>query len=250
MDYLKFYNTQKEKWGEWWQGDFTSWEEAQKECIGYDQEYIVQKVFQAVIATKDKANYYERDGCIISDFPYYIYNYINYLQNKRVLDFGGGLGSTYFTIKHQSTIKEWHVVEQEIYVKYGRLLENDTLYFHNNIEDVNEFDVILFSSSLPYIKDYDRYIKYAIDKNTPYIIFDRHSVIQNSFEDRLTIQIVPECIYPTIYPCWFFGENKLKNFMNNNDYILKKEFMSLGDTSATGGYITNSAYKGYVYGYE
>ena len=242
-----FYQQQLKKWGEWWRGDFSSWEEAEKECIGYDQEIIVQKVFNTILTTKDRNDCYERDSCVIPGFPDYIYNYLDYLIDKVVVDFGGGLGSTYFPVSKKIKIKKWYVVEQDIFVKYGQNLEDGCLYFYNDIKKINDFDVILFSSSLSYIENYEKYIQYAIDYKTPYIIFDRHSVIQNSNQDRLTIQIVPACIYPTIYPCWFFGENKLKDFMTANNYILQKEHMSLGDTSATGSYVPNSAYKGYIY---
>lgn len=253
---MTFYNQQREKWGDWWHGNFKNWEEANRECIGYDQHIIVEQTLQAISSTLNDPNRYERDGCIIHGQPTYTNNLINLLNsmndNLKIIDFGGSLGSTYFQIRNYlyHTAIDWNVVEQDIFVETGKqCIKADELSFHTSIDNIqcNNIQLILFSSSLPYIEKPYEILQKAIDYKIKYIFIDRHSVILNGDEDILTIQIVPPCIYETIYPCWFFGEKKMHAFMLNNGYKLNKEFMALGDTSSTGPYVNNSAYKGYIY---
>lgn len=244
---MNFYRQQLAKWGEWWRGDFPSWEEAEEECIGYDLDHIASKVFETVNRIVKVPGYYERDGVVIQGFPIHIMNYIYELQNKHVLDFGGSLGTVFFPATEIISVKSWNIVELPSFVKYGKQIETDILKFYTNIDDVPDVDIVLFSSSLPYIKNYLDYLYKVFKREIPTIIFDRQSVLHKSNIDRITIEVVPECIYPTIYPCWFFGENKQMRFMEDNGYKLVRDFITLGDTSATGPYVENSIYKGYVY---
>jgi len=256
----EFYNQQLAKWGEWWHGNFDTWEDAEKECVGYDQQSIAIQVLDAVLASKDKPNVYERDGCVIQGFPTYVNPLIRLINSidgvVNVLDFGGSLGSTYFPIRPHLTTDtlRWYVVEQGVFVKLGQKhLQTFELRFHDNIEYVLDnygINVAIFSSSLPYVKNPYGILQQTVshENQIPHIYIDRHSVVLYGDNDILTIQIVPEYIYEAIYPCWFFGENKMNKFMQQYNLSLMEEFMSLGDTSCTGPYIKNSAYKGYIYG--
>ena len=144
-------------------GNYKTWEEALKFCKGYDDNEILKKTinsFEKVIAKEAK---YERDsflfyteGCdetLLSIFK----KIKKKIKRIHLCDFGGSLGSLYF--QHRSIFKsnliDWNVVEQKHYVKYANnKIDIKNLYFYNNLNFLSKkrINVVLFSSSLQYLK--------------------------------------------------------------------------------------------------
>ena len=73
---------------------------------------------------------------------------------------------------------------------------------------------------------------------------DRNNFIEGN--DRLTIQVVPKHIYPTILPCWFFNENNLIECFIKNGFRMIDKFEGLGG-NFTNKYIKNSKFIGHVF---
>jgi len=253
-----FYKNQVNKYGYLWSGDFKSWEEAQKESIGYNAENILENVKSSTLKAKDKINIYERDSWIISGEPTYAFELLNWIKkssinnNINLIDFGGSLGTTYFQLKRY--LKEynirWNIIEQDNFVETGKkLIEDDNIKFYKTIDEclsVTNPNCFISSSALPYIKNpFDILEKVFLSEQFEFILLDRISVI-NGDNDRITIQIVPADIYEAIYPCWFFSEDKLlKTFMNNR-YNHIKTFEALGGNNFAPK-IKTSSYKGYIF---
>jgi putative methyltransferase (TIGR04325 family) len=254
---MDFYSNQIQKHGFWWSGDFPNWEEANKECIGYSDNSILEQVKNTILLTKDRTDVYERDGCTIQGEPTFAFEILDWIKktskdNKiNLIDFGGSLGSTYFQLRRYLSEfnVSWNVVEQENFVECGKqYLQNDSIKFFNSIEEcLNETSPNCFfsSSALPYIENSNEILSKVFSYNFDWIFLDRISIIEGN-KDRITIQIVPPEIYKAIYPCWFFGEEKLIKTFEKNGYEHIKSFEALGGYNFAPR-VETSAYKGFIF---
>lgn len=221
-----------------WYGDFSSWEQAQKLCTGYNSSEILDKVQSSAIKIRDKRAVYERDSMIFDEIQYSFPLLAGIMwvaaQNNgkiNVLDFGGSLGSSYYQNKSfLDSLKEvnWCIVEQPALVKTGReSFSDDRLHFFYSAEECFEsfkIDTVLFSSVLQYLEKPYELLTWVINERPDVIIIDRTPFI--SSKDRLTIQKVNPGIYKASYPCWFFNK---KEFIDRfkGTYKLTIEFKAL-----------------------
>ena len=232
-----------------WFGNYSSWEDAEKECTGYDSDKIFEKVKNALLKVKKGEAVYERDS-VIFDHIEYSWPLLAGLmwiaakgKNKlNIIDFGGSLGSAYFQNRiFLKELDELHlnIVEQKKFVECGKkYFENKQLRFFYDIEAClreNNSNVILFSSVVQYLKEPYQFLEKILNYNFKYIIFDRTAFIEDDV-DRITIQKVPPKIYKASYPAWFFSKKKFFKLFEEK-YELIAEFQSpiiskinLGDT--------------------
>jgi putative methyltransferase (TIGR04325 family) len=169
--------------------------------------------------------------------------------NLRIIDFGGSLGSTYFQNKRfLDSLKtvSWNIVEQPSFVQVGMdTFQNDVLKFYFSIRDAVKSsantDAVLFSSVLQYLESPFKVLKEAAGLKIPYIIIDRTGFTLNDAKSRITVQKVPEKIYSTSYPCWFFNEKEFLHFFESADYELIADFDALDVVNIP------SVYKGFIF---
>ena len=233
-----------------WFGEYEYWDDAQKNCTGYDSNEIIDKVIASLLKVKNGEAVYERDSVLFDEIQY-SWGLLSGLQRAAlenngklcVLDFGGSLGSSYFQNKEfLGTLKElqWCIVEQEKFVNCGKeKIENEQLKFYNTIEEClikHKPNVLLISGVLQYLEKPYEWLKYFLELGISYIIIDRTSFVENE-KDILTIQIVPEEIYKASYPAWFFNETTF--FSHFENYLLLGGFESFCDSQR----ILNSRYK-------
>ncbi len=221
-----------------WFGNYATWDEAKKDCTGYDSDIILQKVKTSLLKVKNGQAVYERDS-VIFDKKEYSENLLTGLLQAasendyklNVLDFGGSLGSTYYQnkefLKHLKQFS-WNIVEQQNFVKEGKTyFEDDSLKFYYNIDDVikdKTCNIILISNTLQYIEKPYLLIKKILKYNFKYIIFDTTAFLENN-NDIITVQKVPPEIYNANYPAWFFNESKFLSFLKE-EYNLINDFES------------------------
>ena len=245
------YEEQLQKYGEWWHGDFT-WKEVNDLSIGYNQVFIVEKIKDAILQAAKFPNCHERDGVVIEALPKlekvaYWLKFFAVQKRIDVVDVGGSLGSVYFAIKRflEGFDLHWYVVEQSIFVEYGKkYFENQNLMFFEDINEcLDKSRVVLLSSVLPYLEFPYQMIDFVCQK-FQHIILERNAYVRGG--DRLTIQVVPKFIFPTVLPCWFFNEEKVINYFLERQFRLIDSFDGIGgDFSAQ--YIPNSISKGHVF---
>jgi len=224
-----------------WSGNYSSWQEAQKLCSGYDAQNILEKVKVSTLKVKNGEAVYERDS-VLFDTIQYSQNVLNALftaaeKNKNelhVVDFGGSLGSSYFQYRDfLSRLKElkWSVVEQPHFVECGKnFIQDEHLKFFYSITEAisgKKNHVFFLSSVLPYFEKPYQLIEECLNYGFDYIIVDRTSFIEGETE-RLTVQVVPEFIYKASYPCWFLNERKFVQSFSSK-YHLIDEFDSIFD---------------------
>jgi putative methyltransferase (TIGR04325 family) len=252
-----FYTEQVTKHGMWWSGNYPSWSEANKECLGYAEEHIVDQIKGVVLRTKDDPNHYERDGCVIGGEPEYAFELLNHIKESAVdgkinlIDFGGSLGTSYYQLRKYLTDYDvtWNIIEQGHFVKIGKeTFEDDNIKFYYTMDEclaVTKPNCFISSSVLPYIEDAHSILNEAFEKGFDWILLDRISVI-DGVNDLISIQIVPPDIYKAIYPCWFFGEDKLVADIKAGGYEHLKSFDALGGRRFAPR-INTSAYRGFMF---
>ncbi len=217
-------------------GNYESWKEAQKDCSGYSNPLILDKVASAMRAVQQGGAAFERDSVLFQK-PEYNWPLLAILfkvaatngGQLRLLDFGGSLGSTFYQCRHflsELQHVEWSIVEQANFTALGRLeFESAELKFYESVDECLEnqkVDCLLLSSVLAYIEDPFTLIADFLDRRFPYILVDRTAFIREG-SDRLTVQKVPPHIYSASYPAWFFDyDSFLAHF--EKDYVRVVEF--------------------------
>ena len=123
-------NSLSPKYHEWFTGNYATWDEAKKNCLGYDAPNILEKVKASLLKVKNGEAVYERDSVLFDHVEYSYPLLISLLyiatasENKlRLLDFGGSLGSSYYQNRNflnRLELLEWSIVEQNHFVKCGK----------------------------------------------------------------------------------------------------------------------------------
>jgi len=148
----------------------------------------------------------------------------NSKENKvNVLDFGGGLGSTYLLV-NSGCIKQgdmsFCIVESEEICRRGREVfkDDDKICFSNCLpKDVRSFDIIHLGSSIQYIEDWRGLMKeFAIYKPGYILLADvpagkipTYASVQNYYGSKI--------------PYWFFNTNDIIDTMASAGYTLMFE---------------------------
>jgi putative methyltransferase (TIGR04325 family) len=231
-------------------GNYKTWAEACRVSGGYDSDVILNKVRDALLKVKSGEAVYERDSVLFDEIQHSwpLLAALLWIASRNrnkltVVDFGGSLGSTYYQnrryLRHLDHLS-WNIIEQQKFVVCGKQhFEDSILRFYHSLDEClgqRNPHVILLSSVLQYLEQPYAVLADVVRRDIPYIIIDRTTVI-DGLDDRLTVQQVPECIYPASYPAWFLNRQKLVSFFADR-YNMIAEFdalagmIELGDTTA------------------
>lgn len=241
-----------------WFGDYSSWQEAKKECIGYQDDEIISKVKDAVLKVKNGEAVFERDS-VIFDKIEYSWSTLAALcwiaaQNSgvlKIIDFGGSLGSSYYqNRKFLNYLKkvEWNIIEQNHFVQTGKVFFQDNeLRFFENIEECyfnTNPEAVLFSSTLQYLEHPFEILSKFFEKKINYIIIDLTGFTSNNEASKITIQKVNPVIYNASYPSWIFNKTEFLNIFSTNSYELIESFESDISLNYKG---ENKNYEGFIF---
>lgn len=221
-----------------WFGKYSTWADAKKRSVGYDNSLILEKVKSAVLKVKNGEAVYERDSVIFDTIEYerpLLEAFNEYAASNDgkmdVVDFGGSLGSSYF--QYKGLLKgvkslSWSIVEQPHFVKCGReFIADEQLKFFDTIDEAlknKKAGVLYLASVIQYFEKPFELIENCLKYDFDLIIVDRTAFIENK-NDRITVQVVPEEIYKASYPCWFFNEEKFINAFKKK-YIVVSDYVS------------------------
>lgn len=220
-----------------WSGDYSNWQQALKNCTGYDALNILEKVKNATLKVKNGEAVYERDSVLfnIIEYSYPLLSALLWkalLNNGQlnVIDFGGSLGSTYYqNKKYLDDIDEvhWQIVEQNNFVETGRThIQDDRISFHSSFEEaqaIHKADLLIISCAIHYMEKPYEMIEKILQFNIPHIIID-NTPFNYEDRDRLTVQKVPPEIYPASYPCWFLNFNHVTHVFSKNYTMLSRHY--------------------------
>ena len=235
-----------------WHGNFSSWDDAGKQCSGYDSQHILDRVRSSALKVKEGKAVFERDSMIFCEIQY-TFPLLSALMwiaagnesKLNVLDFGGSLGSSYYQNKaFLDSLKDvnWCIVEQSEFVRTGKeSFANDRLHFFYSIKECLKsfkINVIMLSSVIQYIEKPYNLIDQIVSEGIDFIIVDRTPFIKG--KDRITIQKVNPHIYRATYPCWFFNKEKFIDYFKRS-YKLLLEFDALDKANIP------SEFKGFLF---
>jgi putative methyltransferase (TIGR04325 family) len=238
-------------------GDYGSWEEAMKDARGYESPVILERACAALLKVKNGEAVCERDS-VLFDAPQYSFPLLAGLCRAAlsvggrlsVADFGGSLGTSYFQcrpwLRHLSRL-EWLVIEQPAHAACGRRsFEDRELRFYETMEDClqqHQPNLLLISAVLQYLPDPGSVLQRLLRHGLDHFIIDRTAFLEADRE-RLTVQTVPESIYPASYPAWFFSETKFKAAVEAEGYDLFAEFPGADEATLPGD---KAFFKGFIY---
>jgi putative methyltransferase (TIGR04325 family) len=239
-------------------GDYGSWDDATRNSTGYDANVILEKTCAALLKVKSGEAVYERDSVLFDKIQHSFPVLAGLLRAAQahdgrlcVVDFGGALGSSYFQCRGflQAVQQfEWLVVEQSAHIACGRKnFESNQLRFYNTIEECkagHQPNALLLSSVLQYLPNPYDVLQKLLSHRISHVIIDRTAFLVSDRE-RLTVQHVPDSIYPASYPAWFFSETKFTAAIESAGYSLAADFPSYVDDYSPEGEKGN--YKGFIY---
>jgi putative methyltransferase (TIGR04325 family) len=202
-------------------GDFRSWTEAEAASTGYSAKDILDQTIKAARRVRCGEAAFERDGVAFRTMEHNVpldwalKRIADHYGRLHLIDFGGSLGSTYYQMRATrgslGDVK-WAVIEQPAHVDVGtREFANRELSFHTTIEEAfksGQFEVLLLSGVLQYLRDPFHVVECLLDRKMPAIILDRTPFMVGDTR-RLTVQHVPKGVYSASYPAWFFAETEL-----------------------------------------
>ncbi|MBX4939819.1 methyltransferase, TIGR04325 family [Rhizobium binae] len=215
-------------------GEFATWEEAKTGLPGYADPVIAQRVADGASEVLSGQKAYERDSITFEarQYAFPIATALLWASRARgglnVLDFGGGLGTTYFQNKpflQAISDVNWVIVEQQTFVEQGkRLFRDSQVSFCSDMREglaKQSPDLAIFSSSLQYIeRPYDVLEAVGASK-VPMVVFDR-TLFSARPHDVLTRQHVSAHIFSAVIPTWVFSESKFIRFMELRYRLVSK----------------------------
>lgn len=200
---------------------YSSWADAKSRCSGYDAQQILDTVVDSSRAVRDGKYPYERDGVLFNKIEYSWPLIAAILGTPRegnilrVLDWGGSLGSTYRQnrelLSAAGVAVEWTVIEQAHFVEIGlKEFQNSELKFvHDPSQlDGQQFDIVLFASSICYFDEPKVAIEQAVLMNPTRIIFDRTPETTKG-SDLIGVQRVGKGIFQASFPVHSFARGSL-----------------------------------------
>lgn len=205
-------------------GPYQAWDQASQESIGYDEDSIILKSHFASMEVKKGNAVFERDSILFYSQIYSTPILVGLLRavalkenGISIVDFGGAFGSKYFHFKDLLKVRNinWLVLEQRKIVEIGnRDFKDDSLSFSENYSGGDLIDVLLFSSSIQYVKNYNEILTGLLRHKPKVIIFDRTPFFSSNENTSVFVQHVPKEIYKASYPTWVFRKNTFLDILS------------------------------------
>lgn len=240
-----------------YQAPYSSWQAAMAASSGYGEASILAAAAAAARDVIAGDADYDRDGVAFRGRRIesgVVACLLAAARNPRdrlcVLDFGGGLGSTYRQCLPMlgNAVICWNIVEQPQFVDLGQTeFQTEHLRFFGTIAGAVQDerpDIVLASSVLPYVEDPYRLLTELMDVGSPRIVIDRTPTVGSS-QDILAVQKIPKTLYghSAAYPAWCLSRERMISHISDR-YRLVAEFDALdpgfqvsGESATPGGFL-------------
>jgi putative methyltransferase (TIGR04325 family) len=143
---------------------------------------------------------------------------LNQKSKIDILDFGGGLGIGYMTLKESipntTKIINYTILELPNICKQGKDLHDDEINFVDSFQNLNKFDLVHSSSAIQYIEDWKMIVKRFCSFKAEHILMS--DVFAGNFNTFVTLQNY----YNNKIPHWFFNFEEFIETFNQNGYTL------------------------------
>ena len=142
-------------------------------------------------------------------------------KKLRILDFGGGLGFSFYQVREALATTEnfeLHVVDIEEVCIAGENLFHDEpqIEFHSSLADIQDqsFDIVHIGSSLQYIEQWQDQLSVLCQFKPDYIL------MANIPAGDIRTFATAQNYYGSKIACWFFNVEDLSSTMLQNSYGL------------------------------
>lgn len=194
------------KWdGQIWSGVFKNFEEAiGDQDVFEDSIWLEKQVYQAKInieQANSKGTISELAITSEYSLPMVAATIAQPDQKIRILDFGGGLGSSFLPLKAmlpQNQPLDFIVIENDAICEQGKMLfiDEKQITFLNRIPSNEKFDIIHLGSSFHYVDDWIEHLrlfslmlpKYLIFADLPAGDIDTFITIQNYYDRKIPVR--------------------------------------------------------------
>lgn len=167
--------------GHIWEGVYRSFSEVPIEGSGFDGETWIGNSLKKITALRDEveknvplpptSNYREALLPLLTSLIY------NENRGVRILDFGGGIGFTFYQTIYglpRAENVEYHIVERESVCQAGKQFFGTTynkLFFHSQFpQKERAFDIVHSGSALQYIEDWEQLISQLCVLSRKYVL--------------------------------------------------------------------------------
>lgn len=218
--------------GSMFSGDYTSFEEAARNAVGYDDPNAGIAAATRLAAMIAGTNPVEIDGrfqqvhsalCIVRER----------LQKQRisVLDFGGGSGNYYFRLKDYfpEDSLDWTVVETPNMVQACAPIGSSHVAYLTDIPDGQQYDVAVVSGTLQYLPEAYGWLE-RIMSAAKWVILTRLPV-REALNDKFMVQTVPSHIHNGSMPIAMFSESKMRTAIETCGRIEQTWLVALDEGS-------------------
>jgi putative methyltransferase (TIGR04325 family) len=202
-----------------YEGPFLDWAQASAHSAGYASQVVLRKVLKATTEVLDGKVGFERDGTTFEEKPKNskIDSILREIleDHSHVLDFGGGLGSTFLNNREliQSLHCNYSIIEQSNFVTEGQKLVIKyklPITFLKNLRDLEEkkLDVVILSSVLQYLPSWKITLLEIVQLLPKYILIDRTPITRS--ESQIFVQNNGSYYSEILnYPCWKINKKEL-----------------------------------------
>ncbi|MHC4560179.1 MAG: methyltransferase, TIGR04325 family [Planctomycetota bacterium] len=215
-----------------WNGVYSSFKEVPAEGPGFKGEKWLNNSLKKITALRNAAKentsvpsvtkYRESLLPVVASMVY------NEMGRVRILDFGGGIGFTFYEVAQalpKTENFEYHIVGTEAECTAGRhsFMEEGNIFFHNSLpEDIGEVDIVHMGSSLHYIEKWRETLARLCGYSPEYLLFT-----------DLTAGDIPtyasaQKYYDSSIPVWFFNLEEIIEAMFNEGFklVFKSTYVS------------------------
>lgn len=217
-----------------WEGVYEEFRQVPVSGPGHAGDVWVNNSIKKISSIQDMI----RSGKTISGIPGYRESLLPVIaamvrskkQTVSILDFGGGLGLTYYHVAHGLPNKDglqFDVVDIPEVCRSGKEIFSDEPYisFYENLPLPNKkqpYDIVHLGSSLQYIEDWKAFLHELAELKAYYMVFT--NLQAGDVPTYATVQNY----YGSTMPNWFFNLEEFIAIMRENEYglIFKSAFIA------------------------
>ena len=146
----------------------------------------------------------------------------------RILDFGGGIGLTYYQVVRSLPNSEnlkYHIIEKETVCEAARdfFREEEGIFFHSYFpSDLDKIEIVHMGSSLHYVAKWRETLSKLCAYQSRYFLFT--DLTAGDIPTYASAQIY----YESRIPVWFFNVNEIIDHMTAQSYrlVFKSNYVS------------------------
>jgi putative methyltransferase (TIGR04325 family) len=214
--------------------------DAKSASNGYSENSILEKISYGTRRMLSDNSGWVRDGFLFREVQinYEILSILALQASEshsvRVIDFGGGLGTTFFQnrkILERFGIEVcWNIIEQPHFVKEGKkILDSITnLHFFETLEEsaIGSRDLVVFSGVLEYLENPYSFLEKTVglEVKPRGVLIDR-SPIDLFNSEKFAVQSVDDSIHKAKLPLQILSQERIVEILSA-DYELVTEWVS------------------------